>query len=81
MFLVLVVGVVLLKLGLPLRLDIEEVLSGVVQGDVHVFVADVLSLLILLIVVFWIGCLVVWVCRAGSGMLILSITLHVRLTV
>ena len=43
MFLVLVVGVVLLKLGLPLAIDIEEVLSGVVQGDVHVFVADVIK--------------------------------------
>ena len=40
-------------------LDIEEVLSGVVQGDVHILLLMLLNLLILLIVVFWIGCLVV----------------------
>ena len=38
-FSVLEVGVVLLRPGLPLRLIFEEVLSGVVQSDVHVFVA------------------------------------------
>ena len=58
-------------------LDIEEVLSGVVQDDVHIFfLLMLLSLLVLLIVAFWIGCLVVWVCQAGLGMLILSIILR-----
>ena len=42
-FLVLVVGVVLWKLGLLPAIDIEEVLSGVGQGDVHVVVADVIK--------------------------------------
>ena len=43
MFSVLGVGVVLLRPGLPTALDIEEVLSGVVQSDVHIFVADVIK--------------------------------------
>ena len=39
----LVVVAALLKLGIPTALDIEEVLSGVVDSDVHFFVADVVK--------------------------------------
>ena len=37
LFTVLVVAVVLLRPGIPLRLDVEEVLSGFGDTDVHVF--------------------------------------------
>ena len=37
-------------------LDIEEVLSGVVDSDTHLFVADVIYVLTLLIVAFWMKC-------------------------
>ena len=35
--------VVLLKLGISLLFYIEEVLSGIVESDVHLFVADVIK--------------------------------------
>ena len=56
-------------------LDIEEVLSGVVDSDVHLLWLMLLSPLIRWIGVYWIGFCVVWVCQAGFGMLILSSTL------
>ena len=55
---------------------IEEVLSGAADSHVHLFVADVVyHPLILLIVVFWIGCCLVLGFLAGFVMLILSIML------
>ena len=54
-------------------LDIEEVLSGAVDSDNHLFVADVISHSTLLIVASWIGFKEVWGCLLGSGMLTLSI--------
>ena len=57
-------------------IDIEEVLFRVMFMFLLLML---LSLLILLIVGFWIGCLVFWVCRVGSGMLILSIILWLGL--
>ena len=56
-------------------IDIEEVLSGVVQGDVHVFVSDVIKSFDTVDRSILDRVLVVWVCRVGSGMLILSIIL------
>ena len=41
--LVLAVGVALSRLGIPLLLILEEVLSGVADSDVHLFVADVIK--------------------------------------
>ena len=43
LFIVLVEGVVLLMRGSPSALDIEECLSGGVDSDVHLFVADVVK--------------------------------------
>ena len=51
-------------------LDIEEVLSGATDSDIHLFVADVIKSLTLLIVVFRI-----WACRPGFVMLIFNIML------
>ena len=56
-------------------LDIEEVLSGATDSDVHLFVADVIKSFDTVDRVFWIGSCVVLFCQAGSVMLILSIML------
>ena len=52
----LVVVAALLRLGIPLLLIFEEVLSGVVDSDVHLFVADVVKSFDTVDWGFWISC-------------------------
>ena len=66
------VGVVLFKLGLLRRLILRRSYPVLLRVMYIFLLLMLLSLLILLTGVFWIACLVVWVCLVGFGMRILS---------
>ena len=72
LFLVLGVGVVLFKLGLLRRLILRRSYPVLLRVMFIFLLLTLLSLSILLIGVFWIVCLVVWVCLVGFGIRILS---------
>ena len=54
-------------------LDLEESLSGALDSDVHIIVADVVKSFDTVDWVFWTTCFVVWGCLGVFGMAILSI--------